>query len=136
MLKQQSEITEKEKKLKQENMILRELTGLIVKETKTNNEGVQYVYNLSGRNGCRLELIKENIGMIHFVVAFDFSLFIPNQESKQVSYSPMLQAQHNTAILSRLPDFLRSDIEFDRRQLNRFFWRLSSVLYEESNDKM
>lgn len=74
--------------------------------------------------------------MIHFVVAFDFSLFIPNQESKQVSYSPMLQVQQNTTILSRLPDFLRSDIEFDRRQLNRFFWRLSSVLYEESNDNM
>ncbi|EIE79368.1 hypothetical protein RO3G_04073 [Rhizopus delemar RA 99-880] len=78
MLKQQSEITEKEKKLKQENMILRELTGLIVKETKTNNEGVH----------------------IRF-----FTVYSKSGES---------------------------DIEFDRRQLNRFFWRLSSVLYEES----
>ncbi|KAG1148984.1 hypothetical protein G6F37_002860 [Rhizopus arrhizus] len=94
MLKQQNEITEKEKKLKQENMILRELTGLIVKETKTNNEGVQYVYNLSGRNGCSIRF------------------FIVYSKSRE------------------------SDIEFDRRQLNRFFWRLSSVLYEESNDNM
>ena len=51
--KQQVEIIEKEKKFKQENKILKELTGLTIKETRTKQDGVQYVYNLSGPNGCK-----------------------------------------------------------------------------------
>ncbi|RCH91839.1 hypothetical protein CU097_008364 [Rhizopus azygosporus] len=117
--KQQVEIIEKEKKFKQENKILKELTGLTIKETRTKQDGVQYVYNLSGPNG-----------------SLDFSLFIPNQEDKQVLYSPMLERQRNTSILSHLPDFLRFDIEFNRDQLSRFFWRLSAALYEqEANEE-
>ncbi|ORE07021.1 hypothetical protein BCV72DRAFT_206260 [Rhizopus microsporus var. microsporus] len=83
--KQQVEIVEKEKKFKQENKILKELTGLTVKETRTKQDGVQ---------------------------------------------------QRNTSIFSHLPDFLRFDIEFNRDQLSRFFWRLSAALYEqEANEE-
>ncbi|PHZ07690.1 uncharacterized protein RHIMIDRAFT_242345 [Rhizopus microsporus ATCC 52813] len=106
------------KSRRKENKILSELTGLAIKETRTKQNGAQYVCNLSGPNG-----------------SLDFSLFIPNQKDKRILYFPILKRQRNTSIFPHLPDYLRIDIEFNRDQLSRFFWRSLAALYKQETNE-
>lgn len=57
MKKLYNEGMEKEKKLKQEIKVLKELSGITTKETKIKDEGVEYTYHLTGRDGCRFKTV-------------------------------------------------------------------------------
>ncbi|ORE02597.1 hypothetical protein BCV72DRAFT_317539, partial [Rhizopus microsporus var. microsporus] len=43
--------------------------------------------------------------------------------------------QRNTSIFPHLPDYLRIDIEFNRDQLSRFFWRSLAALYKQETNE-
>ncbi|CAO3693422.1 unnamed protein product [Rhizopus stolonifer] len=105
---------EKEKKLKQEIKVLKELSGITTKETKIKDDGIEYTYHLTGRDG-----------------SLDFSILLPNHKNRQVTYSPKFEPHEVTGL--EIPDFLHENIMVDRNQLNKLFWRLSTVLYENNN---
>ncbi|KAK4511127.1 uncharacterized protein ATC70_012338 [Mucor velutinosus] len=88
-----------------------DLTGLIVRDTKTNKGVTSYKCLITGKNG-----------------ALQFALSIGRGSNAYVFYSPALDCHRDSKLIQKFPAFLKEDIEFTKDNLHSFFTTLSQLM--------
>ncbi|KAL9540912.1 hypothetical protein MBANPS3_009420 [Mucor bainieri] len=88
-----------------------DLTGLVVRDTKTKNGVTSYKCLITGNNG-----------------ALQFALSIGSGSNAYVFYSPAFDRHRDDKLISKFPAFLKEDIEFTKDNLHSFFTTLTQVM--------
>ncbi|GAN04021.1 conserved hypothetical protein [Mucor ambiguus] len=88
-----------------------DLTGLVVRDTKTKKGVTSYKCLITGKNG-----------------ALQFALSIGRGSNAYVFYSPALDRHRDSKLISKFPAFLKEDIEFTKDNLHSFFTTLSQLM--------
>ncbi|KAI8379532.1 chromosome segregation protein Csm1/Pcs1-domain-containing protein [Radiomyces spectabilis] len=109
---------EDQKNLRRIKFIYEELTGLLITDIKTTETGNLYNCIQMGRNGT-----------IHF------KLFHPSAPNEDMHYQPVLDRRRDAGLLSYLPEYLTSEIDFSKEKASLFLWRLNSFLQSSEKDK-
>ncbi|KAK4193670.1 chromosome segregation protein Csm1/Pcs1-domain-containing protein [Podospora australis] len=88
-----------------------DLTGLIVRSVKRENDEDMFDCIQTGRNGT-----------LHF------KLTMYNNDEAQCEYNPLLDENRDRALIEVLPEFLVDEIAFPRTQASKFYQRIMKAL--------
>ncbi|KAG2234979.1 hypothetical protein BDF21DRAFT_467116 [Thamnidium elegans] len=94
------------------NKLMSYLTSVTVINQTESDVGILYDCEITSKSSSR---------------SLKFMLNIPNDDTKLVDYTPIID-QLDESALAVIPDFLRESIVFAKQALPVFFWRLSSSI--------
>lgn len=114
-----------------------DLTGLIVRGIKRENDVEVYDCIQTGRNGSKtlfppmvLRGRADNYSALHFKLSIGPDEDADEFEEAQFMYLPQLDANRDKALLDVLPDYLTEEISFPRPHAAKFYTRVMKALTE------
>ncbi|KJZ78112.1 hypothetical protein HIM_02749 [Hirsutella minnesotensis 3608] len=96
-----------------------DLTGLIVRGMRREDEEDVFDCIQTGRNGT-----------LHFKLAIERATPTDNYESVQLTYKPQLDTNRDNELMELLPDYLVEEITFPRSHASKFYSRVMKSLSE------
>ncbi|OAA39905.1 chromosome segregation protein [Beauveria brongniartii RCEF 3172] len=100
-----------------------DLTGLIIQGVKQHGSDDIFDCIQTGRNGT-----------LHFKLGIAGSSSTLRYEDSLVKYNPQLQSDRDADLISRLPNYLREEIEFQRPQVANFYSKVVKALRERQSE--
>ncbi|KAK9468748.1 chromosome segregation protein Csm1/Pcs1-domain-containing protein [Lipomyces arxii] len=103
--------------LKLREELFADLSGLIIRDVKTEDNKIIYDCLQTGRNG-----------------AFHYKLLVPNtnDEDTEVTFVPLLEENRDRLLMKVLPDYFTEPLTFPRSSAAQFNWKILNALQARS----
>ncbi|KAK9480005.1 chromosome segregation protein Csm1/Pcs1-domain-containing protein [Lipomyces japonicus] len=125
----------------QKEELYSDLSGLIVRDVKTENGKIVYDLLQTGRNGAfhyKLSMPVATNGAVHnstipaaTSASATLSVAGTDHEDVEVTFVPMLDGKRDEALVELLPDYFTEPLTFVRSSAAQFFWKISQALQKK-----
>ena len=111
-----------------------DLTGLMLRDVKRDEDADVYDCLQTGRNGSkyiRLRELSTDVALaLHFKLAIE-SDNSTRHENGECHYTPLIDTNQDSALLELLPDYLTEEITFPRERASMFYARVVQALSKQ-----